>query len=71
MDSIQHRPPNANQEVSNTNHSGSVSESALAATSEYMNIKVCQAIISSYSTGANSHRRPNKENRSTYLTEKV
>ena len=23
------------------------------------------------STGANSHRRPNKENRSTYLTEKV
>ena len=26
---------------------------------------------SAYSTGANSHRRPNKENRSTYLTEKV
>ena len=23
------------------------------------------------STGANTHRRPNKENRSTYLTEKV
>ena len=23
------------------------------------------------STGANSHRRPNKENRSTYLTENV
>ena len=25
----------------------------------------------SHSTGANSHRRPNKEIRSTYLTEKV
>ena len=25
---------------------------------------------SAFSTGANSHRRPNKENRSTYLTEK-
>ncbi len=28
-------------------------------------------IVMTYSTGANSHRRPNKENRSTYLTEKV
>ena len=27
MDSIQYRPPNADQEVSNTNHFGSVSDS--------------------------------------------
>ena len=38
MDSMQYRPPNANQEVSNTNHSGSVSDrlGRLAASSQYM-----------------------------------
>ena len=43
MDSMQFRPPNANQEVSKTNHFGVVSDSLgrLAAASEYSGSSYC------------------------------